>query len=132
MKKPFIFLLLGVFCTHLAIAKESVTNETSVLTGCAAKIANIENELSIAQTQGHDGKVKGLKRALRAAKKCDDATLRAEREEEVREAADKVSEREEELQEEMREGDADDIAKARRKLAEAQADLTEAKAELSH
>lgn len=126
MKKMLIFLL-GVFCTHITSANESVA-----LTGCAAKLANIENELNIAKSLGNDRKVKGLKKAWHAAQKCDDASLRAEREEDVREAEDKVKEREQELKEEIREGDEDDIAKARRKLAEAEADLVETKAELSH
>lgn len=56
MKKMLIFLL-GVFCTHITSANESVA-----LTGCAAKLANIENELNIAKSLGNDRKVKGLKR----------------------------------------------------------------------
>jgi len=49
----------------------------------------------------------------------------------VRDATDKVAERQRELDEERQEGDADDIAKAERKLREAQQDLDNARAELT-
>ena len=125
--------LLGLLATaglaltaHLAVA----ANDAAPLKGCAAKVANIENELILAKSRGQTRKAKGLEDALSAARKCDDQTLAAEREKKVRDATNKVSERDAELQEEIREGKKKDIAKARKKLAEAQQELTAAKAEL--
>lgn len=114
----------------LTVQLAAAANDTSALKGCAAKVANIENELIIAKSKGQTRKAKGLEDALSAAKKCDDQTLTAEREKKVRDATSKVSERDAELQEEIREGKKKDIAKARKKLAEAQQELTAAKAEL--
>ncbi len=115
--------VVALFCTQLALANEP-------LKGCAAKVANIQSELATAKSKGQTRKARGLEDALRAAEKCDDKALLAEREKKLRNATDKVNEREAELQEEVRQGDAKDIAKARRKLAEAQKEVTAAKAEL--
>lgn len=114
----------------LTVQLATAANDASALKGCAAKVANIENELIIAKSKNQTRKAKGLEDALSAAKKCDDQTLTAEREKKVRDATSKVSERDAELQEEIREGKKKDIAKARKKLAEAQQELTAAKAEL--
>lgn len=125
--KRFFFLTVGAaLCAQLAIANEP----TPPLKGCAAKVANIQKELAMAKSKGQTRKARGLEDALSAAEKCDDGALLAEREKKVRNATDKVSEREAELKEEEREGKSKDIAKARRKLAEAEQALTAAKAEL--
>lgn len=126
MKRFFLLTVGAALCAQLAIANAPATP----LKGCAAKVANIQKELAIAKSKEQTRKVRGLEDALRAAEKCDDSTLLAEREKKVREAANKVSEREAELKEDEREGKSKDIAKARRKLAEAQQEMTAAKAEV--
>lgn len=125
-----LFLLLATAGMAFGAQQAIAANEAAPLKGCAAKVANIENELIIAKSKNQTRKAKGLEDALSAAKKCDDQTLTAEREKKVRDATSKVSERDAELQEEIREGKKKDIAKARKKLAEAQQELTAAKAEL--
>lgn len=125
-----LFLLLATAGVTLGAQHALAANDAAPLKGCAAKVANIEKELGIAKSRGQTRKAKGLEEALSAAKSCDDQALTAEREKKVRDATNKVSVRDAELQEEIREGDKKDIAKARKKLAEAQRELTAAKAEL--
>ena len=129
MKRFFSLAAAAALCTQLAFAANEPTT-TAALKGCAAKVASIENELIIAKSKGQTRKGKGLEEALGAAQKCDDQSLLAEREKKVRDATDKVGERDKELKEEVREGKKKDIIKARKKLAEAQKELTAAKAEL--
>ncbi|MDO9437556.1 DUF1090 domain-containing protein [Hydrogenophaga sp.] len=130
MKRFLSLAAAAALCTQLAFAANEPTTAAAPLKGCAAKVASIENELIIAKSKGQTRKVKGLEEALGAAQKCDDQSLLAEREKKVRDATDKVGERDKELKEEVREGKKKDITKARKKLAEAQKELTAAKAEL--
>ena len=61
----------------LTVQLATAANDASALKGCAAKVANIENELIIAKSKNQTRKAKGLEDALSAAKKCDDQTLTA-------------------------------------------------------
>ncbi|AOB27478.1 MULTISPECIES: DUF1090 domain-containing protein [Bordetella] len=120
-----------VWAATVLACGQALAQPAAPLTGCAAKLDRIETELAQARAHGNTGRIKGLEEALAGARHCDDASLRAERERDVREATDKVAERQRELDEERQEGDPDDIAKAERKLREAKQDLDNARAELS-
>lgn len=128
--KPFFFILAAASMALTTPLASAANEPATPLKGCAAKVANVQNQLTIATSTGQARKAKGLEEALSAAQKCDDASLLAEREKKLREATSKVGERDAELKEEVREGDKKDIAKARKKLAQAQRELTAAKAEL--
>lgn len=95
---------------------------------CEAKRAEIEASIAEAQARGQAQRVRGLQQALAANQaNCSDASLAAEREDDIREAQREVAEREAELAEEKREGgDADKIARRQAKLDEARAELVAA------
>lgn len=134
--KPAARALIGALClASSAWAAEPQSTlqleSQSGLTGCAAKLERLENELAWARQHGNSRQARGLERAIAAAQHCDDAALRADREKDLRQAEEKVRERERELQEEQNEGDPKDIGKAKRKLEEAQSKLAQARAELN-
>lgn len=103
---------------------------TEPLTGCKAKIADIERELVEAREAGNRKQVSGLEQALKAAQDCNDDALRREREAEIREAEKDVEEERHELAEALQKGDADDIKGEQEDLAEALRDLERARARL--
>lgn len=104
----------------------------SGLTGCAAKKANIERQLDYAKSHGNSYRVAGLEKALaETSAHCTDASLRADRESDVRKKEQKVAERQQELNEAKASGRSDKIAKKQAKLEDAKEELAEAKAELT-
>ncbi|BDH44130.1 hypothetical protein TUM12370_01740 [Salmonella enterica subsp. enterica serovar Choleraesuis] len=101
------------------------------LTGCAAKQANIENQLSYAEKYGNSFRVNGLRKALSEVREhCTNASLLAERQNRITEKERKVAERQAELNKVKASGRTDKIANKQKKLAEAEQELKEAQAEL--
>ena len=101
------------------------------LTGCAAKRAAIETQLEQAKAQGNGNRVAGLQTALEKVKTyCTDASLTQERKQNVLDAEKEVAQREKDLRKAMNKGDAEKIEKRKDKLAEARAELEQAKREL--
>lgn len=91
---------------------------------CEAKRAEIEASLADAQARGQAREVRGLKKALDANRaNCTDASLAKEREDDIRKARKEVAEREADLRSAQRKGDADKIAKRQSKLDDARAEL---------
>ncbi|HEM8659958.1 TPA: DUF1090 domain-containing protein [Klebsiella aerogenes] len=103
----------------------------SELTGCAAKRAEIQNQINYAQQHENTYRLEGLKKALReASAHCTDRSLQREREAVIRKQERKVAAREDALQEARRDGRMDKVRKATRKLEEAQQELADARVEL--
>ncbi|WEJ71814.1 MULTISPECIES: DUF1090 domain-containing protein [unclassified Pseudomonas] len=116
--------LLTLGCTTPLLAAEA-------LTGCAAKQDAIERQLEEAKAHGNDNRVAGLQTALEKVKTyCTDAGLTQERKQRVLDAEQEVSRREKDLRKAMDKGDAQKIEKRKNKLAEARAELEQAKREL--
>ncbi|MEG1695931.1 MAG: DUF1090 domain-containing protein [Acinetobacter sp.] len=108
------------------------TVNAEVLKGCAAKKQDIETQLKYAQSRGNTHEIKGLEKALKEnIAKCNDSSLKYEREQKVLEKQRKVSKLELELQKEKEKGDARKIMKKQTKLQNAQQELKEAKSQLS-
>ncbi|HEX4502771.1 MAG TPA: DUF1090 domain-containing protein [Scandinavium sp.] len=104
----------------------------STLTGCAAKKDEIQQQLDYAKKYNNSGQIAGLEKALKEVNaNCTDASLRAEREADVREKEQKVTEREQELTEAKATGRSDKIQKKQEKLDDAKEELADAKAELN-
>lgn len=104
----------------------------SGLTGCAAKKAEIQQQIDYAKAHDNSYRVAGLEKALaETSAHCTDASLRADREADVRKKEQKVAERQQELAEAKASGRSDKIAKKQEKLEDAQQELAEAKAELT-
>lgn len=105
--------------------------QTPQPTGCAGKRQAIEMQIEEARSQGNAHRQAGLEKALGEVKAhCTDASLRQDREAEVREAEEEVREREADLKEAQAKGDPGKIATRQAKLAEARAELKEAEAQL--
>ncbi|HGV9262141.1 DUF1090 domain-containing protein [Klebsiella aerogenes] len=103
----------------------------SELTGCAAKRAEIQNQINYAQQHENTYRLEGLKKALReTSAHCTDRSLQQEREAVIRKQERKVAAREDALQEARRDGRMDKVRKATRKLEEAQQELADARVEL--
>lgn len=121
-KKALLTFLLTIPATFPVLASPATA------TGCEAKRQNIEQQLDYARTHDNDHRIAGLQKALSELNtNCTDEKLRAEREAEVREKELKVEMRRQELAEAQTDGRTDKINKKQLKLAEAQAEYTEAK-----
>lgn len=115
MKLAVAMTLLSLV-TGLAHAQES----------CASKEADIRRQLEHAREQGNAGRIGGLETALsKVRENCSEAELQAERQEDIDEAREEISEREADLQEALRDGDPQKIDKRERKLDEAREELRE-------
>lgn len=104
----------------------------SGLTGCAAKKAEIQQQLDYAKKYNNSGQIAGLEKALSEVNaNCTETSLRAQREAALREKEEKVSEREQELNDAKATGRSDKIVKKQQKLDDAKEELAEAQAELN-
>ncbi|WP_409372427.1 DUF1090 domain-containing protein [Pseudomonas nitroreducens] len=120
--------LLALGCAGPLLAAEA---SQPALTGCAAKRAAIETQLEQAKAQGNGNRVAGLQTALEKVKTyCTDASLTQQRKQDVLDAEKEVAQREKDLRKAMNKGDAQKIEKRKDKLAEARAELEQAKREL--
>ncbi|QRY80023.1 DUF1090 domain-containing protein [Pseudomonas sp. PDNC002] len=120
--------LLALGCASPLLAADAAGQP---LTGCAAKRAAIETQLEQAKAQGNGNRVAGLQTALEKVKTyCTDASLTQERKQNVLDAEKEVAQREKDLRKAMNKGDAEKIEKRKDKLAEARAELEQAKREL--
>lgn len=98
------------------------------LTGCAAKQAEIAGKLDEARARGDQGAVAGLQAALDKARTyCRDDGLAQKRAQRVLDAENEVSRREKDLRKALDKGDAEKLEKRKAKLAEARAELEQAK-----
>ncbi|MED5607647.1 DUF1090 domain-containing protein [Pseudomonas sp. JH-2] len=122
-----ITLTLAALFAASAFAAESA----QPLTGCAAKQAAIAGKLEEARARGDKGAIAGLETALEQARTyCTDGSLAQKRTQRVLDAEREVSQRENDLRKAMAKGDAEKIEKRKDKLAEARAELEQAKREL--
>ena len=120
--------VLALGCASPLLAADAATQP---LTGCAAKRAAIETQLEQAKAQGNGNRVAGLQTALEKVKTyCTDGSLTQERKQNVLDAEKEVAQREKDLRKAMSKGDAEKIEKRKDKLAEARAELEQAKREL--
>lgn len=109
---------------------QTTADPSPAVTGCAAKIARIEQELEYARKWKNTHKVAGLEQALQSARSCTEESLTAEREEKIKEKEYKVEKKEARLKKKQAKGDAEDIRDAEEDLAEAKKELEEARAAL--
>ena len=101
------------------------------MSGCDAKRAAIEKEITYAQAHGNAKRVDGLETALAQMNaNCTDASLRSEAQRKVSAAQKKLAEREHDLQKTKADGkSAKKIADRQRKVDEAHAELERVQAE---
>jgi len=102
--------------------------QSPVPAGCAAKSASIEKQMDYAKAHGNSGRVAGLQTALDAVKNnCSEASLAAERDVNITEKTQAVEERQADLKRAQASGSPKKIAKGKSKLAQAEAELEEAR-----
>lgn len=120
MKRLIMTLALSFFTTAL-LAQTATQPENP----CLAKRQDIQRQIDQAKAHGNERRLAGLHKALQENEaNCTPESLRRERERDVRQAREKVAEREHELNQAKTEGeDKKKIAKRERKLAEAKAEL---------
>ena len=117
-----LFTVCGLLAAPLMAA-----DQAPELTGCAAKIKNIETQLEYARAHNNSGQIAGLETALEKVKKyCTDSSLKKERESKVLDAKHEVSRRQADLDKAMKKGDPEKINKRKDKLAESRKELQEA------
>jgi len=117
-----LFTVCGLMAAPLMAA-----DQAPELTGCAAKIKNIETQLEYARAHNNSGQIAGLETALEKVKKyCTDSSLKKERESKVLDAKHEVSRRQADLDKAMKKGDPEKINKRKDKLAESRKELQEA------
>lgn len=123
---PLAGLLLAV-ALPLSAAQPGAA-KGAPLSGCAAKQAAIEAKLETARSFANEGQVAGLEKALSEVREhCTEAGLLRENKQKVIDSEREVSEREKDLRKAMGKGDPEKIEKRKAKLAEARAELEEAK-----
>lgn len=126
-----MFRSSSLLATVLALGCATPLLAAEPLTGCAAKRAALESKLQDAKAHGNAHQAAGLQTALDNVKTyCTDAGLTQERKQRVLDAEKEVSQREKDLRKAMDKGDAEKIEKRKNKLAEAHAELEQAKREL--
>jgi len=124
-RKTTVALLLLALPAASALAQSN-------LTGCAAKKDDIQQQIDYAKAHNNSYRIAGLEKALsEVSANCTDASLRADREADVRKKEQKVAEREQELNEAKATGRTDKIQKKQEKLDDAKEELADAKAELN-
>ena len=117
----------------LALCAVSAAAAAPPSAACAAKRAEIEQQIVHAKAHGRSQELKGLQRALKANQSnCTDASLARERDARIAKAEREVAERERELAKAERGGDGKKIERRRAKLEEANAELTAARKPASH
>ncbi|AFJ48490.1 DUF1090 domain-containing protein [Shimwellia blattae] len=121
-------ILLPVYFCMLPALSYSYAAHAEALTGCAAKRAEIENQIAYAKAHNNHHQVAGLEAALNETRlHCTEAGLLRERQQKVAEKERKVAEREAELTNAIETGSAKKITRKKKKVAEAQEELQEAK-----
>lgn len=124
---PLALLTFASFMATPLLAAD----ETSPLTGCAAKRQAISIQIEQAKAHGNSAQQTGLEKALsEVTANCTDASLKKERENKVLDAKHEVSRRQADLDKAMKKGDADKINKRKDKLAESRKELQDAVEEL--
>jgi hypothetical protein len=120
-----------ILITALLMAQSSAY-ASEALTGCAAKHAEVTQQIEYAEAHGNSAQTSGLKKALSEIEEhCTNANLTAERQEKVREKQSKVTEREADLREAQASGSAKKIARQQAKLESAKQELKAAQDALS-
>ncbi|WP_203141846.1 DUF1090 domain-containing protein [Marinobacter mangrovi] len=91
---------------------------------CAAKEADIQQQMDTARQQGNSHRVDDLQEALDGLRSnCTDDKLLSDAEDNLQESMEEVKERREELNEAVQDGDMDKVEKRRKKLDEATDEL---------
>ncbi|MCA1322848.1 DUF1090 domain-containing protein [Herbaspirillum sp. alder98] len=118
--------------TLLVCAAASTGASAQALTGCAAKKADVQNQLEQAQKHGNhaqEAKLKIAQKQLNA--NCTDEGLRREREADVKKKEQQVAKRRIDLEKAQAKGKSDKVAKQEKKLQDAEAELKQAQDQLS-
>lgn len=116
----------------LALSAVSASAAAPPSAACAAKRAEIEQQIVQAKAQGRSQEVRGLERALKANQtNCTDASLARERQARIAQAEREVAERERDLAKAERERDSKKVERRRTKLEEANAELAQARQPVS-
>ncbi|MDD2049763.1 DUF1090 domain-containing protein [Pseudomonas putida] len=112
----------------LAATSLQAAEPDQVLTGCAAKKADIQQQIDKSVNPFEKA---GLEKALSEVNEhCTDAGLKKEREQKVLDARHEVTQRTKDLDKAMKKGDAEKINKRKDKLAESKKELQQALEEL--
>lgn len=107
-------MVLLMFTTGLAHAQES----------CAGKEANIRRQLDHARDNGNAGQIRGLETALdKVRTHCTNEGLQAERQDDIDEVREEISEREADLREALEDGEPQKVERRERKLDESREEL---------
>ncbi|MGH8483549.1 MAG: DUF1090 domain-containing protein [Pseudomonas sp.] len=121
--KVFSSLIL-MTAIGLAASAAQAAPEASPLTGCAAKKADIQQQIDQSTNPFEKS---GLEKALSEVNEhCTDTAMRKEREQKVLDARHEVTQRTKDLDKAMKKGDAEKINKRKDKLAESKKELQEA------
>jgi len=118
--------------TLLLCAAASTGASAQPLTGCAAKEAEVQNQLEQAQQHGNRAREAKLKIAqTQLGAHCTDEGLRREREADIKKKEQQVAKRRADLDKAKARGKSDKIARQEKKLQDAEAELTQAQDMLS-
>lgn len=127
-KTKTILASLALACSFISVTAYS----SSELKGCAAKEAQIQQQIDYATQHGNHHRLSGLEKALSELRQnCTDEKLTLERKRKIAEKERKVNERTVELARAKETGNTDKIYKKEKKLQEAKDELLDAQNELN-
>lgn len=127
-KTKAILTSLALACSFISVTAYS----SGELKGCAAKEAQIQQQIDYATQHGNHHRLSGLEKALSELRQnCTDEKLTQERNHKIAEKERKVNERTAELVRAKETGNADKIHKKEKKLQEAKDELLDAQNELN-
>ncbi|WP_168203194.1 DUF1090 domain-containing protein [Marinobacter fonticola] len=123
MKKLSINLSASLLAMSLGAPVFAASDENP---HCAAKEAEVQQQIDAAREHGNTERLRGLEASLEGIRNhCSDEKVIAEAEAEVQESMEEVEERQRDMEEALQEGDMDEVEERREKLEEATSELEE-------
>lgn len=105
--------------------------ECSGLSGCEAKVCQIEKQIELAKQYNNSNKEAGLQKALTEVKDhCTVDGLKDDLQDEIKDVKDDLAEHQDDLAEAMKDQKLDKVEKYKQKIAEDKQELEQLKAEL--
>lgn len=124
-------IVLSAYFLVLPLLGYAASGHAEPLTGCAAKRAEIEAQITYAKAHNNLHQVAGLEAALNETRlHCSETGLLRERQQKIAEKERKVADRKIEVTNAVETGSARKIERKKKKLAEAQVELQEAQSML--
>lgn len=125
-----ITVAMSVFAALMSFSSVAA-QECSGLSGCEAKVCQIEKQIEFAKQHNNSNKEAGLQKALTEVKDhCTVGGLKDDLQDDIDDVMDDLAEHQDDLAEAIQEQELDKVEKYKQKIAEDKQELEQLKAEL--